>query len=165
MLACVMEIAGSVGVDIHDPASEKVLSAVCCALCPVLCDLTQWPQALKQWPGILHMFSLISSGYPGPRSDVALLPRLADVSTKQAQQLLLPAAGRMALASLLPAAERVEWQLLFNSGAHGKSFATFCGRVFDRGSTVLVVRPHQAHPTFILIVPFAASSSCDLITA
>ena len=61
-------------------------------------------------------------------------------------KLLLSYHWRLLLASLLPGKQRDNWELLFNSEVHGKSYSSFHGRVTARGPTLLVVR--QSLPVF-----------------
>ena len=70
-----------------------------------------------------------------------LLPRVNLPNYGRDQPLLLlPEVTRLLLASALPDAQRQDWRLLFNSDMHGKSFASFVGRILDQGPTVLAVR-------------------------
>ena len=81
----------------------------------------------------------------------AMLPRAVGVpaGVEERGLLLLAEHTRLMLASLLPAAQREEWRLLFNSDVHGKSYASFAGAVMEAGPTVLVVRPPH-HPVAAL---------------
>lgn len=112
------------------------------SLCPALRDAQSALAGLRQWPGLLDIAAAVTSAFPQSESAAEacqLLPHIADRSDGAARRHLLPPAGRLVLASLLPGEQRREWRCLFNSDLHGKSFATLCGRAFDRGATLLVV--------------------------
>jgi hypothetical protein len=133
----------------NDSASSLHLRAVTDALHPLLGHPQSFLTGLKAWPGFLQLAATLTASFPPPspgqndhRSDahVATWPKIDQVPAGAESRLLLSAAARLVLASLLPTAQQEAWKLLFNSEVHGKSFATFVGRISSRGPTVLVVR-------------------------
>ncbi|XP_055920487.1 MTOR-associated protein MEAK7 [Eupeodes corollae] len=51
----------------------------------------------------------------------------------------------MFLSDQLPTEFRTKWRLLFNSQLHGESFATFLGKIINKGPTVLIIEDEQRH--------------------
>ncbi|XP_055851232.1 MTOR-associated protein MEAK7 [Episyrphus balteatus] len=51
----------------------------------------------------------------------------------------------MFLNDQLPTDFRSKWRLLFNSQIHGESFATFLGKILNKGPTVLIIEDEQKY--------------------
>lgn len=155
------------------------------ALAPHAHDSTALLTATKACPGVLHLFTSLLAAFPAaPAADAAsdggdaaaeedasvparvVAPQIATPISASAQQhVLLSAAARLAFASLLPTPERVTWHLLFNSDMHGKSFASFYGRITCQGPSLVVVRPStRVYPTtcmgYMHVIRSSPTSSC-----
>lgn len=120
---------------------------------------SQFAGALRAWPGFKHIFLGLTALFPGEKDTrpvTPLIPRKAIVP-EGCTRLLLSKVERLILASLLSNEKRQEWRLLFNSDLHGKSFATFVGRIIDKGPTLLVVRP------LLLLFIYFCCSACYIL--
>jgi hypothetical protein len=141
----------------NSPAREQ-LRAVCAAMYEAAHDRQAFGQAMRSWPGLAGLLAVLTLRFPSEEgkqgSDGAeqgagqapppLGPLVSAPDQGRGMPLLLPAATRAVLASLLPPAQRVAWRLPFNSDVHGKSFASCFGRVADQGATFVVVRGRAA---------------------
>lgn len=114
-------------------------------------DSVSLEKGAKSWPGLLSLCAAVTAQYP-PAHTFTLDDTEAEavpsglaipsfvVPPDASGNELLSVAGRMVLASLLKQSHQKEWHLLFNSYAHGKSFATLYGKIANRGPTVTIVR-------------------------
>jgi hypothetical protein len=138
---CIREVLGLTYHLQLQGTGTMIFDAAVRRLCGNTSSSSHFAAALREWPGFVDIFSGLTLSFPAEARTqhfAQLIPQKSLLIEGNAKLLLVDSA-RLIVASLLSSDKQQEWRLLFNSDLHGKSFATFTGRVVDKGPTVVVV--------------------------